>query len=104
MTTGEFSGTIRIMLETFLGEHSGIVRIVLEYPKNKVRVTFYKPKTNIQFWLRKLSMANKPLKRMFSDGAFMCYGNYGKYQKPMWKTHMNTPSCGIFHWAARRIF
>jgi len=22
----------------------------------------------------------------------------------MWKMHMNTPSCGIFHWAAHRIF
>jgi len=21
--------------------------------------------------------------------AFMCYGNYGKYQKPTWKMHMN---------------
>jgi len=26
------------------------------------------------------------------NAAFMCYGNYGKYQKPLWKMHMNTPS------------
>jgi len=37
-------------------------------------------------------------------GAFMCCGNYDKYQKPMWKMHMNTPSCCIFHWATRRIY
>jgi len=33
-----------------------------------------------------------------------CYGNYGKYQKPTWEMYMNTPSCGIFHCAALRIF
>jgi len=26
-----------------------------------------------------------------ANAAFMCYGNYGKYQKPTWKMHMNTP-------------
>jgi len=23
-------------------------------------------------------------------GAFTCYGNYGEFQKPTWKMHMNT--------------
>jgi len=28
--------------------------------------------------------------------AFMCYGNYGKYQKPTWKMDMNTPFMWYF--------
>jgi len=35
-----------------------------------------------------------------THGAFTCYGNYGKYQKPTWKMHTKT----IFHWVTRRIY
>jgi len=49
-------------------------------------------------------MARWALLKEETNGAFMCNGNYDKYQKQTWKIHMNTPSCVIFHWATRRIF